>query len=391
MRDISSQNASLKAQRVWIAIAVAFLANSILFGTWAARLPAIKQTFGLSHDMLGLLLLLMAGGAILGFPIAGKLADRHGGARITRVLWLVMVVSMFGLAFAPTTWSLALAIICFGLTGGGMDVAMNVWATEAEEVYGRIWMPSFHAMWSLGSVLGALSGLVVIPFGWGHSIHFATVALCSAPLALWGMNIAWKFLPQPAEDTPFLPILKGKLLLVGFFTLCATLGEGAIADWSALFLIEVTQATESRAPIGLAAFATAMVIMRLSGAIVIGGLGPLNAGFVSAGFALIGALVVALANSELLAILGFVALGFGYALAMPLAMARAGASQSMPKAMAVAGVATFAYGGILLGPPLIGFIAEATSLHSALLLLLLLGVVMLLTAPAMKPPKGGQD
>lgn len=90
-----------------------------------------------------------------------------------------------------------------------------------------------------------------------------------------------------------------------------------------------------------------------------------------------------------MALIGFVALGLGYALAMPLAMARAGASRTMPKAMAVAGVATFAYGGILLGPPLIGFIAEATSLHTALLLLLALGGVMLFTAPAMKPPKGG--
>ena len=382
-------NADLAPKRIWIAIAAAFLANSILFGTWAARLPAIKQSFDLSHDALGLLLLLMAAGAICGFPIAGKLADRHGGARITRILWALMVLSMLGLALAPSIWLLALAIICFGLSGGGMDVAMNVWATEAEDDTGKIWMPSFHAMWSLGSVLGALSGLVVIPWGWSHGTHFAIVAMLALPLAIWGMRIPWSFTPQPAEKTPFLPILRGKLLLVGFFTLCATLGEGAIADWSALYLIEVTATSEARAPIGLAVFATAMVVMRLSGAIVIGRLGPLRAAFVSAGFAGLGAAIVALAGSETMALIGFVALGLGYALAMPLAMARAGASRTMPKAMAVAGVATFAYGGILLGPPLIGFIAEATSLHTALLLLLALGGVMLFTAPAMKPPKGG--
>lgn len=388
---ILPENKSIPSTRLWLAVAAAFLANSILFGTWAARLPAIKQSFGLSHDALGLLLLLMAAGAITGFPIAGKLADRHGGARISRVLWLLMVLSMLGLSLAPTVWTLSIAIVCFGLTGGGMDVAMNVWATEAEETSGKIWMPSFHAIWSLGSVVGALSGLIVIPMGWGHGTHFAIIALVAAPLALWGMNIAWAFTPQPAEKTPFLPILRGKLLLVGFFTLCATLGEGAIADWSALFLIEVTEASESRATIGLAAFATAMVIMRLSGAIVIGRLGPLYAAFVSAGFALVGAVIVAVATTEMLAITGFVALGFGYALAMPLAMARAGASRSMPKAMAVAGVAVFAYGGILLGPPLIGFVAEATSLHSALLILLGLAAIMILTAPALRPPKGGAD
>ena len=134
-------NADLAPKRIWIAIAAAFLANSILFGTWAARLPAIKQRFDLSHDALGLLLLLMAAGAICGFPIAGKLADRHGGARITRILWALMVLSMLGLALAPGIWLLALAIICFGLSGGGMDVAMNVWATEAEDDTGKIWMP----------------------------------------------------------------------------------------------------------------------------------------------------------------------------------------------------------------------------------------------------------
>lgn len=381
----------LSARRIWIAVAAAFIANSVLFGTWASRLPAVKQTFDLSHDSLGLLLLLMAGGAIIGFPLAGNLAGRYGGANMTRVLWGLMVLAALGLGIAPTVWTLALVVFAFGMTGGAMDVAMNVWATEAEQRYGRIWMPSFHAMWSLGSAFGALSGLVIIPLGWGYGAHFTLVALCATPLTYWGMRVTWRFDPQPSEKTPLFPVMRGKLLLVGFFTLCATLGEGAITDWSALFLIEVTAASESRAPIAFAAFAAAMVAMRLSGALVIGHLGPLRAAFLSAGFAIIGAVVLALSTTTLPAITGCVLLGFGYALAMPLAMARAGASRSMPKAMAVAGVATFAYGGILLGPPVIGFLAEATSLHRALMLLILLGVVMLLTAPALRTPKSGAD
>ena len=186
------------------------------------------------------------------------------------------------------------------------------------------------------------------------------------------MRVTWRSEPQLSEKTPLFPVMRGKLLLVGFFTLCATLGEGCKGN-------------------RCAAFAAAMVAMRLSGALVIGHLGPLRAAFLSAGFAIIGAVVLALSTTTLPAITGCVLLGFGYALAMPLAMARAGASRSMPKAMAVAGVATFAYGGILLGPPVIGFLAEATSLHRALMLLILLGVVMLLTAPALRTPKGGAD
>ena len=373
-------------RRIWLAIAAAFFANSVVFGTWAARLPAVKHSFDLSHDALGLLLLLMAGGALIGFPLAGNLSGRFGGARMSRLLWVAMVLTGLGLASAPTIWSLALAVFLFGMMGGGMDVAMNVWASEAEQDRGKIWMPSFHAMWSLGSALGALSGLVFIPWGWSYGSHITLVALIALPMGLWGMWVAWGHAPQTQERTPFFPRMRGKLLLVGLMTLCATLGEGAVADWSALFLIEVLAATEGFAPLGFVVFSSAMVVMRLSGALVIGRFGPVGSGALSAAFAITGALIISFTGEASLVLVGFGALGIGYALIMPLAMARAGASASMPQAMAVAGVATFAYGGILLGPPLIGFIAQATSLHLALSLLILLGLVMALTAHALRHP-----
>ena len=363
-----------------------FLGNAVLFGTWLSRLPAIKDTFELNHDDLGILLFLLAGGALIGFPLAGRLCAQYGGARITRMFFALMCIAMFALAYAPSIWVLGIVGLLFGIVTGAMDVAMNVWATEAETASGKIWLPSFHAMWSLGSAFGALSALVVVPLGWSYSLQFSVATLLALPIVFWGMHILWQVTPERPEKTPILPPMRGKLLLVGLMTLCATLSEGAVADWSALFLIDVYALPESRAPLGFAVFSAAMVITRLSGALIIGKLGPIGAGVLSSTAAIIGAGLMAWSPSLVASLIGFAFMGLGYALVIPLAMARAAESASMPPSVAVAGVSTFAYGGILLGPPVIGFIAEASSLQFAMGLLILMGLIMAATTHALRAP-----
>lgn len=376
-------------RRLWLAVTSAFLGNALLFGTWISRLPAIKDTFTLSHDDLGLLLFLLAGGALIGFPLAGRLCTQFGGLFVTRLFWALLGLAMLALALAPSVLILGGTILVFGIITGAMDVAMNVWATEAETTSRKIWLPSFHAMWSLGTALGALMAILLVPLGWTHSLHFTLAALAVLPLGFWGMGIAWQVKPDSPQKTPIIPPMRGKLLLVGIMTLCATLSEGAVADWSALFLIEVYDLTQSSAPLGFAVFSAAMVIMRLSGALVIKAAGPLGAGATSSALAILGAGLMLWSTSLMATLVGFALMGLGYALVVPLAMARAAASASMPAATAVAGVSTFAYGGMLLGPPVIGFIAEASSLHFALGLLVLMGLFMAATTHALRPPRQG--
>lgn len=378
-------------RRQWLAITAAFILNGAFYGIWAARIPAVAATFSLDHHDLGLLLLLLALGAITCFPIAGRMADRHGAPLVTRVLTLGKALSMLGLAFAPNVTTLAIALFAFGASHGGMDVAMNAWGADVERRARRAWMPSFHAMWSLGAGLGALSGYFAVSADVSYSIHFLLTSLIVPLLGFWGMHIPWKSETKPAsQSTPLFPIPKGMLLLVGIFAFCTTLGEGAIADWSAIYLIEVAMTEEHIAPMGLAVFSGTMVAMRLAGGVVISNLGPTKSGMGSGVLAVLGTGTAVFGGSTLVIILGFALMGFGYALAMPLAFSRAGNDPVVPPAQAIASVATLGYGGILLGPPIIGFLSEYVSLRGAFGVLFFLAIMMLMIAPYIKSEPVGK-
>lgn len=374
-----------QTQRRWLAITAAFMVNGALYGIWGARIPAVASQLDLSHNQLGLLLLLLAFGAIVCFPVAGRMADRHGAPFITRVLMVGMGLSMIGLAAAPNVWLLAIMLFVFGACHGGMDVAMNAWGADIERHEGRIWMPSFHAMWSFGAGLGAITGVFAVANGVSYAWHFVIAAMAVPALGFWGMNIVWQTAIKPqSESTPLVQLPKGMLLLIGVFAFCTTLGEGAVIDWSAIYLIEVAAAEEQIAPIGLAVFSSTMVAMRLAGGWVISRFGTTQSAIVCGIMAALGTGTVVLGQTPILIMIGFALMGFGYALAMPIAFRRAGNDPDMPPAQAIASVATLGYGGILLGPPVIGFLSDWFSLRSAFGVLLLLAIVMLIIAPSIR-------
>lgn len=372
-------------RRLWLAITAAFMVNGAFYGIWAARIPAVANEFTLGHNELGILLLLLALGAIVCFPVAGRMADRHGAPLVTRILTLGKAVSMIGLALSPNVETLAISLFIFGASHGGMDVAMNAWASDVERVTKRTWMPSFHAMWSFGAGIGAISGYLAVSAGLTYSTHFLITSAIVPVIGFWGMQIPWGTTPKSSsEKTPLFPIPRGMLLIVGIFALCTTLGEGAMADWSAIYLIEVTLAEERIAPMGLAVFSATMVAMRLMGGLVITALGTTRAGIGSGLFATLGTATAIFAPSAMIAMVGFALMGIGYALAMPIAFSRAGNDPHIPPAQAIASVATLGYGGILLGPPIIGFLSEIVGLRGAFSILLILAFVMLALAPAIK-------
>lgn len=136
----------------------------------------------------------MVVGVICGFFIVGKFVDCYGGVWIMCIFWVFMVLLMLGFVLVLSIWFLVFVIICFGLSGGGMDVVMNVWVIEVEDDIGRIWMFSFYVMWSFGFVLGVFSGLVVIFWGWSYGIYFVIVVMLVLFLVIWGMCIFWFFI-----------------------------------------------------------------------------------------------------------------------------------------------------------------------------------------------------
>lgn len=371
--------------RARIAVAAAFALNGSMLGTWAARVPAVVVKFTLSEGTLGLLLLVMGIGALVSFPVAGKLSDRRGAYPVTCALVVVYLAATVALGLAPSVPLLAAALFLAGIGHGAMDVTMNAWAAEVERGMGRSVMSSFHAMWSLGAGLGAAGGYFATRAELPIALHFPLAALVVAVLFGPLIRTTWasRRNAQP-QGNPVFAFPRGTLVLVGLIALGAGLGEGAAADWSAVYLTDITGATVSIAALGYAVFSVTMVIMRLNvdglitkhGPVVIARFSGVSAamGFgLAVGFATLPATLA-----------GIVLMGMGYAAVIPLAFSRAAADPEVPPGQAIASVATLAYGAMLMGPPLIGFIAQISSLRVSFALIGLMALLIALLAPVLR-------
>ncbi|WP_171092222.1 MULTISPECIES: MFS transporter [unclassified Ruegeria] len=361
-----------------------FILNGALFGIWASRIPAVRDRLGLSHEDLGYGLLFMAAGAVCSFPITGRLTDRFGAVAITRVIAVLYTLSLILLAIAGGFWGLAVFLFIFGAFHGSMDVAMNAWAAEVEQAYDKPVMSSFHAMWSLGAGLGALSGYAAVQMGLNVLMHFLLAGGVVVGLALVLSWVLWTSKRSDRGQGSVFALPSGILVLVGFTALCGALGEGAVADWSAIYLRDITDATESVAALGYAVFSVTMVAFRLAGAFVIARFGPVATARFGGLCAALGVFAVVSATDPLPALAGFALMGVGYAVIMPLAFSRAASDPDVPPGQAIASVATLGYGGLLIGPPLIGFLAELFGLRLAFSVLLPLAVLIIVLAGALR-------
>ena len=369
---------ALVAEPAWRAVVAMFFLNGALFGVWASRVPAIKDRFALDPAELGLILLALAGGAIVSFPVAGVATDRVGPARLTRGLAAAYVPSLVLVGLSPSVPLLVIAILLFGATFGGMDVAMNGWGAEVERALGRPIMSGLHAMFSLGAGFGAATGYFASDAGLPPAVHFALVALPLGAVALLVAARPWSAPPKrpsAGEAGPALAWPRGALLLVGLIAFGVALGEGALADWSAIYLVSVAGADEATAALGYAVFSAAMVTMRLLGDRVVEIFGAVPTARVSCTVAAAGVGLAVGGATVGLSLAGFLLMGIGYAVVMPLAFSRAARDPEVPAGVAIASVATLGYGGMLVGPPLIGVVAEITSLRIAFCLLALLALV----------------
>ena len=377
MSITTTDQVQLSADPEWRAVMAAFALNGLLFGAWAARVPAFKDRFELEPGTLGLLLLALAGGAILSFPLAGALSEKWGASRLTvRCAW-VYGPALVLLAFAPSVWTLGLALLIFGAVHGAMDVAMNGWGGRVEAQSGRSTMSVFHALFSLGAGLGAASGYIAVSIELSLEMHYLLVALIGGVAGL-GIMISPSGRDQKANPTsegPLVALPTGKLALVGLIAFSVSMGEGAMADWSAVFLRLALDVSDAQAALGYAAFSVAMVVTRLTGGHITDRLGPVVTVRASGLIAAVGLIISITAPTLPMALIGFAITGVGYAVVMPLVFSRAASDPVVPSGPAIASVATLGYGGMLLGPPVIGFVAQVTGLSLSFIILIALAML----------------
>ncbi|MGW6457229.1 MFS transporter [Streptomyces sp. NPDC055078] len=355
--------------RFRIALTVFFALDGFLFAGWVVRIPAIKEQTGASASALGLALLGVSAGGVVTMTLTGRLCRRFGSLPV-----VIAAATLLSLAIAlpPLTGSalaLGLVLLVFGAGYGAMSVSLNSAAVDLVAALGRPVMPTFHGAFSLGGMVGAGLG-ALIAGGLSPTAHL----LLLTALGLLTTAVAGPALlrhPAPAaptagrESAPHR--LRGRtrrlVLLFGVIALCTAYGEGAMADWGALHLEEDLDARPGVAALGYSLFALAMTAGRLSGTFLLERLGQTRTLVAGGTTAALGMLIGALAPTVWLVLLGFGVAGLGLANIFPVAVARAGA---LAGPTGVAAASTLGYGGMLLGPPAIGFLADWFSLPVAL-------------------------
>jgi MFS family permease len=353
------------------AIAAVFFSNGVFYSSWVSRIPGVKESAGLSPARLGLALFAMACGTVLSLPLTSLIIGRAGSRKVTvwSGLGCCVILPLCGLA--PSLPLLAATLMLLGASFGSMDVSMNAQAAAAEKVAGRSIMARLHGLWSLGGLVGASLGGRLAASGVSPLWHFALVAVVLAPIILVASGPLDRREGIATQHQPF-AIPSRAVLGVGLVAVCAAVVEGGIADWSGVYLRGLGTGT-GLAAAGYAAFSLAMTVGRLSGDLLIDRFGPIA--LLRAGSALAAtALAVGLAShSPAVSVVCFAVTGIGMSPVFPVAFSAAGNIPGTAPSAAIAAVATMAYGAGLAGPPGIGFIASATSLPLALVVLVVLG------------------
>lgn len=357
--------------RLRVALTVFFALDGFVFAGWVVRIPAIKAQTGASASALGLALLGVSAGAVITMTLTGRLCRRYGNHQVTVVCAVLLSLSV---ALPPLTHSalaLGLVLLLFGAAYGGINVAFNSAAVELVAALRRPIMPSFHAAFSLGGMVGAgLGGLVAgVLSPTRHLLLLTLVGLLVTAAA--GPTLLRHEPPAPPERE--LPAggaprrldarTRGLVIVFGLIAGCTAYGEGALADWGALHLEQDLHASAGAAAAGYSCFALAMTVGRLSGTTLLERLGRTPTVVAGGTTAAAGMLLGSLAPSLWAALLGYAITGIGLANLFPVAVERAGALAG-PSGVATA--STLGYGGMLLGPPAIGFMADWFTLPTAL-------------------------
>lgn len=345
-----------------------FLAGFIM-ALWASMVPFVKINLALDEAHLGGLLLCVGLGALVVMPFCGAIVAKHGAKFLLRKALFIIPFILFAVNFSGNVFLTAVLLFLFGMVFGSVDVSMNVHAVEVDHRSEKRLIAGFHALYSLGSVVGALGMAALLNAS--VDLIYAIGALLIFCLLLWLSTSSYLLVDAgKAEGTAKSFVLpQGFVLYLGLICLLLFMIEGAVLDWGGVFLLEEKRAAIENAGLAFAAFSTAMTLMRLLGDKLIASAGPRNC--VRYG-SLLGALMLVgcvFFSEPWIVIALFFVLGIGLANIVPIAFASTADQNEMPMSLALAAVTTLGYTGQLAGPALIGFIAKATSLSTAFLML----------------------
>lgn len=370
-----------------IAVGSFFFLAGICFFSWASRIPDIQARLQLSSAALGGVLLSLPIGLLTSLPIAGFLVARFGSRIIVMLAAVLYAVTLPLLGFAGSATHLMIALFVFGFGGNMLNISINTQAVGTESLYHKPIMASFHGIWSMAGFTGAALGTLMVRFHVIPSYHFMCITAISALILLiFSRKLIHKDFNVDAKQPIFARPDKS-ILNYGLIAFCAMICEGAMSDWSGIYFVKVVKPDAVWVTVGFTAYVSTMATGRFVGDWIAFRLGMKKMLQLSGALTAGGLLLAVFFPQFLPATIGFLMVGAGVSSVIPMIYSAAGRSKVMSPGVAIAAVSTIGYLGFLFGPPVIGFIAQATSLRISFGLIAVMGAMIAVLARSINMEK----
>jgi len=357
-------------------VSALFFLAGLCFSSWASRIPTIQQEMGLSEAGLGAVLLALPAGLMLSLPISGWLVARLGSRSIVIASALLLSVLLVGIGLSKSYVALIVCLFAFGFANNMLNISMNTQAVGVEAMYRRTVMASFHGLWSVAGFGGAAIGLVMIGNNISPFYHFLIIMVACWVIVALCFRYTLREDVGKGEQRPVFVLPDKSLIYLGAIAFCSMICEGTMFDWSGVYFRKVVLAEKAMIGAGYLAF-----MFTMAGSRFIADWFTTRFGFrrilqASGLLTCVGLLIAIIFPYPVPATAGFFLVGMGVSSVVPLVYSEAGKTGVTSPGVALAAVSTIGYLGFLVGPPLVGFIAEATSLRVSFLLIAIMGLTI---------------
>lgn len=369
--------------RIRLAVSLFYFGQGIGFASWASRIPDIKYSLHLTDAAFGSTLLALPLGQLCTMPVSGRLVTRYGSKKVLTLVAPLYVIALSNLGLVTAPWHLAVFLFLFGVIGNMCNISVNTQGVEAEKLFTKPIMTSFHGAWSIAGFTGALIGLLMINMHVKPYMHFWIIAFLIWTNVLVNFRHLVPGKPEAAEKKRRFIKPQGALLQLGLIGFCSMATEGAMFDWSGIYFKDIVQAPQSLVIMGYASFMVMMAAGRFLGDSVIAKIGRKRTIQIS-GLIISSGMAIAVFFPYLLtATIGFMLVGIGVSSVIPTLYSVAGKNKKVAPGMALAMVSGVSYFGFLMGPPLIGYISSLSSLRYSYAVIGCFGLIVTLLVTKM--------
>ncbi len=360
-------------QRIFLS--VFFFLSGICFSSWASRIPTIKTTFGFNEAELGTILLAMPISSLIGLPISGWLVAKFNSRVPMSVAFVLLAISLSLIGFATKTNMLVASICLLAFSFRILNIAMNTQAIKLQKLFDRKINGSFHGLWSTGGIVGVGFSTLLVAMNVSIGVHLLIVSIITLATTLFSYRFLISNDKSPSGNKLILSKPDPYIVYLGLLVFFASICEGGMFDWSGVYFREVVKV--ELFTLGYLIFMIFMALSRFASDRLVERIGMARNFVISASFIFMGIGLAVLFPGFWPSMIGFCLVGFGTASVIPMTFQLAGHSSKYSPGMAISIIATYSIVGMLIGPPLIGYIAHAFNLRIAFIIFAFSGLMLI--------------